>query len=93
MCIVNYISKITILRTASNYTLYEHSALNYTVLFWDWVAQVTPENVANYIQFMYVIWLEKQGCKTEMVVRHMTYTPPTILNYVLLHCLDTAQSW
>ena len=93
MHIVNYISKITTLKTVSNYTRCKHSALDYAILFWDWVAQVMPENVANYIQFIYVIWLEKQGCKTDPVVRHMTYTPPTILSFILLHCLLAAQSW
>ena len=93
MHIVNYISRIITLETASNYTQNKHSALNYTVLFWDWVTQVMPENIANYIQFIYVIWLEKQGCKTEPVVRHMTYTPPTIPSFILLHCLLASQSW
>lgn len=66
---------------------------SHTIFFWGWVAQVMPENVANYIQLIYVIWLEKQGCKTEPVVRHMTYTPPSILSFILLHCLLAAQSW
>lgn len=87
MHIVNYTSKITTLKVASNYTRRKHSVLSYTILFWDWFAQVMPENVANYMQLIYVIWSEKQGCKTEPGVRHMTYSPLTVLSFVLLHCL------
>lgn len=65
--IVNYIAKITTLKTASNYAQCKHPAHNYAMLFWDGVEQVILENTANYLQCIYVIWLEKHGYKTEPV--------------------------
>lgn len=93
MHIVKNISKITTLKTTSNDTQSKCLALSCTILSWNWIAQVIPENVANDIQFIYVIWLKKQGCKTEPVLRHITYTPPAMLQLILLHCLLAAQSW
>lgn len=92
MHIVNDISTITTLKTASNDTQCKCPTPNCTILSWNWIAEVIPENVANNIQFIYVIWLKKQVCKTEPVLRQMMYIPPAMLQLILLHCLLAAQS-